>query len=159
MRVLFPVGGTESPVFFARAVRLIAAGEVTAVLVVHVVDEGRRAGLEHGRERSFDRRALGPNRTAEIEAAEQEAAGEVVNRACTALANLLPIPPERTVVRGKINEVIRELAVEWRADLVVVRGQGGRPGPHSIGKTARFVIDHATAAALLVRDQAGERES
>ncbi len=152
MRVLFPVSGAESPAFLAEAVRLIAAGQVTAVLVVHVVDEARRAGLEHGRERFLDHRTLGPHRHAEIEAAEQDAAEQVVDRACSILARLLPLEPERAVRRGKTNEVIRELAEEWDADLVVVRGRGGRPGPHSIGKTARFLIDHAPRAALLIRD-------
>jgi hypothetical protein len=34
----------------------------------------------------------------------------------------------------------------------VVRARPGRPGPHSLGKTARFLVDHAPLAALLVRD-------
>lgn len=152
MRVLFPVSGAEGAGFFAAAVGLIAARDVTAALVVHVVDEARRAGLERGRERFLDHRALGPHRQAEIEQAEQEAAAEVVERACAVLAGLLPVQPERTVLRGKTNEVIRALAEGWNADLIVVRGRPGRPAPHSIGKTARFLIDHAPKAALLVRD-------
>jgi nucleotide-binding universal stress UspA family protein len=155
MRVLFPVGGGEGAGFFAAAVGLLAARDVTAALVVHVVDEARRAGLERGRERFLDRRALGPHRQAEIEEAEQEAAEEIVTRACTVLAGLLPVRPERTVLRGKTNEVLRDLAEEWEADLIVVRARSGRPGPHSIGKTARFLIDHAPKGALMVRDDAG----
>lgn len=152
MRVLFPVSGAESPAFFAEAAGLIAAGSVSALMVVHVVDAARRAGLEHGRERFLDHRALGPQRHAEIEAAEQESAEQIVDAACSVLADLLPVTPERAVLRGKTNEVIRDLAQEWGADLIVVRGLAGRPGPHSIGKTARFLIDHAPKAALVIRE-------
>lgn len=157
MRVLFPVKGAESPAYFDRAAVLIPAGEVTALMVAHVVDEARRAGLDHGRERFLERRALAPGRQAEIESAEREAAEAVLRRAVAALeatGRFPGIEPERTVLHGKRNEAIRDLAEGWGADLIVVRGRAGRPGPHSIGKTARFLIDHAPRAALLVRDSA-----
>lgn len=157
MRVLFPVSGAEGEGYFAEAARLIAAGEVTALLVAHVVDEARRAGLEQGRERFLERRALGPGRRAEIESAETEAAEAILSRAVSALAatgRFRSSEPERSVLHGKTNEALRDLAEQWGADLIVVRGRPERPGPHSIGKTARFLIDHAPRAALLVRDTA-----
>jgi nucleotide-binding universal stress UspA family protein len=154
MRVLFPVSGRESAAYFREAARLIS-GDVTALFIVHVVDEERRAGLERGRERFLERRPLAPHRRTEVEAAETEAADAAIDRAAEALAAagvLQGGAPERVVLRGKTNDAVRDLAERWRADLVVVRGRGGRPGPHSVGKTARFLLDHAPRAALLVRD-------
>jgi nucleotide-binding universal stress UspA family protein len=156
MRILFPVSGAESEAYFARAAGLVGAADVTAVLVAHVVDEGRRAGLEHGRERFLDRRALAPQRLSEIEAAEREGAESVVERAAAALSRTPlggHVEIERMVLTGRTNEVLRDLAEGWGADLIVVRGRPERPGPHSIGKTARFLIDHAPSAALMVRDE------
>jgi nucleotide-binding universal stress UspA family protein len=155
MRVLFPVSGAESDGYFASAAHLISGAEVSALLTVHVLDEARRAGMEHGRERFLDHRALGPRRRAQIDAAESEAAEAVVDRAARALAAIgwfTGVVPETLVLQGRINEAVRDLAGRWDADLIVVRGRPGRPGPHSMGKSARFLIDHAPKAALLVRD-------
>lgn len=155
MRVLVPVSGTESEAYFAEVARLIAGDGGMAILLTHVVDDARRAGLEHGRERFLDRRALGPDRRTEIEAAEGEAAEAILDRAARALAatgELTGKGIERAVLRGKTNEAVRDLAERWGADLIVVRARPGRPGPHSLGKTARFLVDHAPLAALLVRD-------
>jgi nucleotide-binding universal stress UspA family protein len=155
MRVLFPVKGVETPSYFEAAAGSIPASEVTALMVAHVVDEARRAGLEHGRDRFLERRELGPGRRAEIESAEREAAEAVVNRAVAAVmatGRFPDVEPETSILHGKRNEVIWDLTDQWGADLIVVRGRAGKPGPHSVGKTARFLIDHAPKAALLVRD-------
>jgi precorrin-6B methylase 1 len=52
---------------------------------------------------------------------------------------------------GRPNEDLRRLADEKRVDLIIVGGRPRKPGPHSLGKTARFLIDHAQRAILMVR--------
>jgi hypothetical protein len=55
------------------------------------------------------------------------------------------------VLRGKPKEELRSLAEREHVALIVVHGRAEKPGPHSVGKTARFLIDHCPEAALLVR--------
>jgi nucleotide-binding universal stress UspA family protein len=153
VKVLIAVKGTESESFFQR---LLALGPLTVadeVMLAHVVDTESRSGVEAGRDRFMVRRTLGPARGGQIEIAEQEHARAVLH---TALQILVAggIPPSRihqSVLRGKPNEAIWRLAEEQSFDLITVGGRSGKPGPHSLGKTARFLVDHAPVAALLVR--------
>jgi nucleotide-binding universal stress UspA family protein len=55
------------------------------------------------------------------------------------------------ILRGKPNETIRDLADGEDVDLLVVAAREARPGPHSLGKTVRFLVDHAPHATLVVR--------
>lgn len=155
MKVLIAVKGTEQPSFFATILELGCLTAAEYVLVAHVVDVEARAGIEGGRERFMMHRSLSATRSGQIEAAELEAAQTVLQ---TAHDVLVPggIPDERfhrTVLRGRPTETLRQLAEEQSIDLIVVGGRPGLPGPHSVGKTARFLVDHAPRAALLVRSR------
>lgn len=63
---------------------------------------------------------------------------------------------EILLAAGRPEREIERVAGEWRADLVVVCARQGSgplppPGPRSVGHVARFVLDHAPCAVLLIR--------
>lgn len=153
MKVMIAVKGSEGELFFRRAASLTPLQRADQVLLVHVVDVTPRTDLEWGRERYFGKRPLSEERDAALQRAEEERARAGLQLARQALLSV-GVPEERIreITRhGKPNEALRDVAEEERVDLIVVQGRGGKPGPHSVGKTARFLIDHAPRAALLVR--------
>jgi nucleotide-binding universal stress UspA family protein len=96
---------------------------------------------------------LSEGRSAELARAEEERAAATLQFARHALvAAGAPDSAIREItLRGKPNDELRRLAEREEVALIVVGGRRGKPGPHSLGKTARFLVDHAPAAALLVR--------
>ena len=153
MNVLIAVKGAEDRAFFQRAAALAHLDLADEVLIAHVVDTGPRSGIEQGRDRFMTRRPLGAERSAELERIEQEAARARLQFARQVLmeAGVREQTVREIVLRGRPNEELRALAVSERPDLVVVQGRAGESGPRSLGKTARFVVDHAPGSALLVR--------
>jgi len=153
MKVLVAVKGPEETSFFQRTMALSTLGEAERVLLVHVIDATPHAGLERGRERFLGKRPLGTERNAALLQLEEERARAIVQFARQALI-AAGVPDDRIdeiTVRGKPNDELRRLAQEQGVDLIVVHGRSGETGPHSLGKTARFLIDHCPQAALLVR--------
>jgi nucleotide-binding universal stress UspA family protein len=65
------------------------------------------------------------------------------------------LPAESGVVRvGEPGREICAAALAASASLVVLRASrhfNPQPGPHSVGHTARFVVDHAPCPVLLIR--------
>jgi nucleotide-binding universal stress UspA family protein len=155
MKVLIAIKGTERASFFEMLLSFGCLVEADDVRLAHVVDVGPRSGIEGGRERFMVHRSLGAARSRQIEVAESEAAQAVLQ---AALNSLLAggVPEERvhlTALHGRPNESLQQLAEEESIDLIVVARRAGNPGPHSLGKTARFLVDHAPRAALLVRSE------
>jgi nucleotide-binding universal stress UspA family protein len=152
VKVLVALKGTEGESFFRRLLSLGCLGGADEVMLAHVVDVEPLSGMEGGRERFMVRRALSPIRGGEIELAEEERARAVVARALRTLVagGISHDRAHSIVLRGKPNEALRRLAEDESFDLIVVGGRPGKPGPHSLGKTARFLVDHAPQAALLV---------
>lgn len=157
MKVLIAIAGSEHEGFFRRVAALAALDRAEEITLAHVIDTKHRAEVEFGRERYFTRHALSEGRSAELMQAEETRAQAGVGFARQALieAGVSENRLRDVMLRGKPNEELRRLAEDERIDLIVVGGREGRPGPHSIGKTARFLIDHAPNAALLVRHGAG----
>lgn len=156
MRVLIAVKGSEPESFLQQAVTLLGRDGLEMVLLAHVIDVGHRDGVEMGRERYLGRRHLGQARAETLWQAEQDRARVDLLQARQTLISAGV--PERVVheviLQGRPNEVLRELAERERVDVIVVSGRPGKPGPHSLGKTARFLVDHAPRAALLIRPPA-----
>ncbi|HEX8917349.1 MAG TPA: universal stress protein [Chloroflexota bacterium] len=153
MIVLLAVDGSEPPEYFGRVATLAPLRSADEVILAHVVDSGPRSDLEAGRDRFMMRRPLSPERGTEIERAERERALTALERARQTLQDL-EVSGERmrsVALQGRPNEELRHLAERERVDLIVVRGRGGKPGPHSLGKTARYLVDHTPTAALMVR--------
>ncbi|HLJ67475.1 MAG TPA: universal stress protein [Chloroflexota bacterium] len=153
MKVLIALKGNEGAVFFRRLAALLPLTRAEAILLVHVIDVTPRADLERGRERYLVRRPVSPEQTAELAGAEEAHAEAVLQFARQQLA-ASGLPDERiheVTARGKPKEELRRLAEEERVSLIVVHGRPGKPGPHSLGKTARFLVDHCPEAAMVIR--------
>lgn len=154
MKVLIAVKGAEGESFFARAAALVRLETAREVILAHVIDATHRQDMALGREHFLGHRGLPSSREADLDRAEAERAQAGLQFARQAL--IAAGVPENSLreerLRGKPNEEIRHLAEREGVDLIVVGGRGGRPGPHSLGKTARFLIDHAPVAALLIRE-------
>jgi nucleotide-binding universal stress UspA family protein len=153
MKVLIAVKGAETEEYLRRVAALAPLREAQLIILAHVIDAGARSGVELGRERYFGRRTLGGDRSLELTAAEEARAGAALQFAHAALtdAGIDDARLSDRTLRGKPNETLRDLAEQESIDLIVVGARAGKPGPHSLGKTARFLVDHAPRAALLVR--------
>ncbi len=153
MNILFAIQGAEGAAFFRRVAEVAPLERAQRILLAHVIDTGPRGGIELGRERYLGRRALGETRSADLQRAEEAQARSSVQFARQALGELGVADNQlhEVVLRGKPNEELRRLAEEEQVDLIVVQGRAGKPGPHSVGKTARFLIDHSPHSVLLVR--------
>ena len=101
--------------------------------------QGALAGL-------LGRGRRGPDPRRQLDALSAEAAEDLLNRAAEQLGR-----PATTDHRtGRVErEVVN--AAEGAALLICARdGEQSRLGPHSLGKHARFVVDHAPCPVLLV---------
>lgn len=152
MKALIAVKGSEDATFFQRAAAMLPPA-VDTIVLAHVIDTGPREEIGLARERHFGRRSLSPARGEELTRAEEERgrAGLRFARQVLIEAAVSAESVRTELVRGKPREVLRDLAEREGIDILVVRARAGKPGPHSVGKTARFLIDHAPRAALLIR--------
>ena len=153
MKALIAVKGSEDERFYRRAAALLPLARAEVVILAYVIDSEPRGEMQYGRDRYFTHRSLPANRSAELERAEEERARAGLEFAVQVLREegLAADQMRMDVLRGKPGEALRDLAEREGADVVVVGGRAGKPGPHSLGKTARFLVDHAPNAALLIR--------
>ena len=153
MKMMIAVKGSEEESFYGHATELTTLAEAEVILLAHVIDLTPRSDLEHGRDRFLGKRPINPKRSEELQRVEDEHATAVLRFARQALEKL-DVPENRiqeVTVRGKPKDELQRLARELRINLVIVHGQAGKIGPHSVGKTARFLIDHCPQAAILIR--------
>lgn len=80
----------------------------------------------------------------QLEAMAEEAAGQVL----TAAAERLGRPAQQLRLRGRAEHRVVEAA--RGVALVVLAREGGAAGPKSLGRAARFVVDHAACPVLLI---------
>jgi nucleotide-binding universal stress UspA family protein len=153
MKIIIAVKGAEREDYLRRVASLIPWRDAETILLLHVVDVEPRSGLDVGRERYFGRRPLHDRRAIELVQAEEERARATLAFARAALldAGIPETILAESTLRGRPRETIRDHAEHEGYDLIVVGARPGRPGPHSLGKTARFLVDHAPVAALVVR--------
>jgi nucleotide-binding universal stress UspA family protein len=151
--VLIPVSGQEDEHFFRRAAELLPLPRVESVLLAHVVDAGARGDVELGRDRYLLHRPLPKHRVRELSEAEGGRARDALACARQALtaAGVPDTLLHEVILHGKPREALRDLAVQQGALMTVVSARPGKPGPHSLGKTARFLTDHVSGAVLLIR--------
>ncbi|MGI5241068.1 universal stress protein [Dactylosporangium sp. CA-139066] len=69
-----------------------------------------------------------------------------------AAAARLPRPATSAVRRGPSEREVVAACLDLRADVLIVARDGERhhPGPRSLGRQTRFVVDHAPCQVLLV---------
>lgn len=125
-------------------------GEVRgSLLLCHVIDNGARGEL--GLARGFGPHRRGPGHHARAVAqAERDAAEDILAEATREAPGA-----ESRVEEGEPGRVLCRIAAEEGVGLLVVgaRDRTGpdAPEPRSVGRTARFVLDHAPCPVLLVR--------
>jgi nucleotide-binding universal stress UspA family protein len=154
MRLLCALGARDGAQLVTRALTYLPREHVELVLLF-VIDEGPRHGLERLRGPLGRGPRLGGARQAQMAAAEARSVEEVLAEAGAAAAQA-GVAATTELLRGQSERVIVERAEALRADLIVVGAREGireklLPGPHSIGHVARFVVDHAPCDVLLVR--------
>lgn len=153
MKMMIAVKGSEDESYYRHATELTMLAHAEVILVAHVIDLTPRSDLEHGRDRFLGKRPINPKRSEELERAEDERASAVLRFARQALVGLgVPEGQIREVsLRGKPSLELHRLAREQEVSLIIVHGKAGKIGPHSVGKTARFLVDHCPQAAILIR--------
>ncbi|MGH2449236.1 MAG: universal stress protein [Chloroflexota bacterium] len=153
MIVLIAVKGGESEMFFRRVSDVAPLREAARVILAHVIDAAALNDPDHGREFYLGfRSARGVHQESMLQAEIDNATASLqFARQALIQAGVLDERLEEITALGRTAHELLRLAEQRRADLIVVGGRPGKPGPHSIGKTARFLIDHAPNAALLVR--------
>jgi nucleotide-binding universal stress UspA family protein len=121
----------------------LARAPADDVTLLHVTDAGA-ADAAHGAFTALLGRAgAGPG--AQLEAMAETAATEVLEAAAARLGR----PARQVRRRGRPEHEVVQAA--RGADLLIVGRQGAaEAGPRSLGKAARFVVDHAACPVLLV---------
>lgn len=153
MRILLGVAERGAPELLAELDGILPVRGVELVLA-HVIDTGARGELERQRGRLHPPRPLPPHRQRVIGEAERQAAVAALQEADQA-ARALGAVAETVTVEGEPGRVLAGLAESRSCELVVVGARvdrrDERPGPHSVGHTARFVLDHSPRPVLLLR--------
>lgn len=141
--------GENNPRHALRGLREVLEKPSGRLLLCHVIDNGARGelGLTHG----FGPHRRQPGRHArQVLEAEREAAAAILEEAAADAPGSLTRLEE-----GEPGRVLCRVAGEQGATLLVVGARNGpgadAPQPHSVGHTARFVLDHSPCPVLLVR--------
>jgi nucleotide-binding universal stress UspA family protein len=118
-----------------------------------VIDNGARGDMELARGRLLPR-PIPEHRLRAIGEAERRAAELALEEAASA-AESLGARAETLAAEGEPGRVLSRIAGERATDLVAVGVRVDRrevrPGPKSLGHTARFVVDHSPRPVLLLR--------
>lgn len=151
MRVLCAIGLQGGAELMGRLQSVL--GPQHEIYLLHVIDTGPRRGLEELLNRPGPHPR--PEKDVRIDAAE-EAAGKTALEEARLEAEKLGFEVHIDLQRGQPEQLVIQLAHDWRCQLIAIRsseGTQGRPhiGPASVGHVARFVLDHAACDVLLLR--------
>jgi len=150
MRVLCCLDGTNiEPI--SRALSTLVTVDERTIGLLYVTDTGPHHEIERKREWLLrPRHPSGPLQE-KMQQAEVGAAQDILQEGVRYL------PQAQTLSReGRPEQEIVQCASQWHADLIVICSRspafgGPTVGPKSIGHVARFVLDHAPCAVLLIR--------
>ena len=120
----------------------LARAPADEVTLLHVTDAGAVDAAQGAFTALLGRGGKGPG--AQLEAMTEAAATEVLEAAATRLGR----PARQLRRRGRPEREVVQAA--RGAALLVLARQGEQAGPRSLGKAARFVVDHASCPVLLV---------
>jgi nucleotide-binding universal stress UspA family protein len=121
----------------------LARAPADDVTLLHVTDAGAVDAAQGAFTALLGRAGAGPG--AQLEAMAETAATEVLEAAAARLGR----PARQVRRRGRPEHEVVQAA--RGADLLIVGRQGAaEAGPRSLGKAARFVVDHAACPVLLV---------
>lgn len=156
MHILCAIGQRDGPQIIQRLATVL--GSQHEIYLLHVLDPAPRHGLEdylHSPGPVPHQRPLPPEQTRALDEAEQTAGQAALAEALEA-AQKAGFSVVGEIQRGKPEQMIVRTALGTESQLIVIRaseGTQGRPqiGPASVGRTARFVLDHAPCDVLLLR--------
>ncbi len=149
MRVLCCLDGTNIEQISKAASTVLKTDAALGLL--YVIDNAPHEELDHRRERFL--RHSGPlsRRREQMQQADASTAQDILDEGERYL-------PGSELLRrmGRPEREIVNCAAEWVADLLVIcshaqYNQVSKIGPKSVGRVARFVLDHAPCAVLFVR--------
>lgn len=156
MKVLCALGVRHAWDLVDHVLGLCSTDNLT-LLLVYVINEEHHEDVWH-LPGGFGRHALREERNQSMREAEQDAATTTLARAATAAMQhgLLERSIEQRMLRGHPERVIVALAETEQCDVIVLRASDDVQvrvprGPHSVGHTARYILDHAPCAVLLIR--------
>ena len=157
MRILVGIAERGGPELLGELDRLLSLSG-TDLLLAHVIDTGARGEVELARGHLLPR-PLPPHRLRAIGEAERQAAQAALKEAAEA-GRALGVDADTVVAEGEPGRVVVRMAEERACALVAVGARVNRrdepPGPHSVGHTARFVLDHSPCPVLLIRGHLAE---
>lgn len=135
----------------SHAVTSLLPSEGLTPGLLYVIDSGPHGDMGLQRERFLRTHKPDPMRRDQMREADEGSAQDI-------LAEGLRYFPGADSIRreGRPEREIVNFAAEWNADLIVIcprspHSGGPALGPKSVGHVARFVLDHAPCAVLLVR--------
>ena len=120
----------------------LARAPADEVRLLHVTDPAAVDAAQGAFTALLGRAGAGPG--AQLEAMTEAAATEVLDAAAARLGR----PAQQLRRHGRPEREVVQAALG--ADLLILARQGGEAGPRSLGKAARFVVDHAACPVLLV---------
>jgi nucleotide-binding universal stress UspA family protein len=123
------------------AARSLAPAEADFALLT-VIDTGTARAAQGAFSGMLGR--AGSNPAERLAAAAEAAAGDLLDAAQARLGR----PARRLQCRGQEKHEI--VSAARSATMLIVARDGHGPGPKSLGKTVRFVVDHAPCPVLLV---------
>ena len=154
MRVVCCVDGEGSAGLIAATLARLAAIETLTLL--YCIDVGRQGEVRLAQGSILGRMHRGESHDTQLGAAEEQRAATVLAEAAIAARNAgYRDQLETRVVHGRPGHEIVQALTDLRADVVTLYprppARQTPPGPHSVGHAARFIVDHAPCAVLLVR--------
>lgn len=154
MKVLCALGARDGAALVERLLARLTERPLDLALVF-VIDEGPRHGLEALRGPLGRGPRMGPDRRRQIDQAEARGGEAVLAEAQALAARAEGVAVAARMERGSPERVIVALAAELASELIVVGAREGMgslpPGPESVGRVARYVLDHAPCDVWLVR--------
>lgn len=150
MRVLCCLDGTNTEQL-SKAVSTMLRVDLLTIGLIYVIDSGPHGEIERQRERFLRRPELTPQRREQMRQAEETSAQDILEEGTRFFLGAELLRRE-----GRPEREIVQCAAEWAADVVVLcsrsmLSEAPPLGPKSVGHVARFVLDHAPCAVLLVR--------
>ncbi|HLH61073.1 MAG TPA: universal stress protein [Ktedonobacteraceae bacterium] len=150
MRVLCCLDGTNIEEI-SKAVSTLLQSEARTIGLLYVIDSGPQGEMERQRERFLRPPHPPAPRREQMRQAEIASAQDILEEGTRYLPG-----GERLQREGRPEREIVQCAADWSADLLVLcprspKNPGPPLGPKSVGHVARFVLDHAPCAVLLVR--------
>jgi nucleotide-binding universal stress UspA family protein len=119
--------------------------------VVHVLDPGGRAEWQRVAGHHLLRPHSPQTGARSMYTADHDEGERLLAAAATTLSQTSVAQVRTRLLEGSPKHTIQALLADEPADALVVFVHGREVGPKSIGKEARFLIDHAPCAVLVVK--------